>query len=204
MRNPLLSDLQLENIVDYCIEFMQIVNVPRLFTEEQACIPIEKHRGILPCDFYRDVQVKFHHHPLRYQTGTFTPDHSKLGHKYPDMTYKIQGRNIITSIEHGEVDLAYLALQVDDEGFPIIPENEKFLRALEDYIKLKHYSILFDIGRIKSNVLAHQEQEYAWSVGALESAMQDMSLGQAESFYNDWTQMVERTNEFNHGFRHQG
>jgi len=32
LRNPLLSDITLETVVDYTVDFMRIVGTPRLFT----------------------------------------------------------------------------------------------------------------------------------------------------------------------------
>lgn len=48
--------------------------------------------------------------------------------------YKIQGNYIQTSFETGYIKLHYLALPVDSEGYPLIPDNQAFIQCLEWYI----------------------------------------------------------------------
>lgn len=48
--------------------------------------------------------------------------------------YNIQGNHIQTSFECGFIRLHYLAIPVDKEGYPLIPDNENFKQALEWHI----------------------------------------------------------------------
>jgi hypothetical protein len=54
---------------------------------------------------------------------------------------------------------------LDEDGFPLIPDNQSFKKALEYYIKREYFTILFDIGVITAPVLTNAEQRYAWYVG---------------------------------------
>lgn len=119
---------------------------------------------------------------------------------FTGLTYKIQGGYIFTSIKEGEIEISYKAIILDDEGYPVIPDNSKFLRALEAYIKRQWFTILFDMGKLQAGILQNTQQEYAWAVGACESEFQKMSLDKAESFYNSWRTLISRTNEHSRGF----
>ncbi len=55
---------------------------------------------------------------------------SKKGNQY----YKIQGNYIQTSFECGHIRIHYLALPVDKEGYPLIPNNQNFKQALEWHV----------------------------------------------------------------------
>ena len=72
------------------------------------------------------------------------------------------------------------------KGFPLIPDNSKFTRALQAYIKKEWFTILFDLLKLQAAIYQNVQQEYAWAVGACESEFQKMSLDKAESFYNSW------------------
>lgn len=72
---------------------------------------------------------------------------------------------IYTSIEKGEIELAYRAIMVDHDGYPMIPDDGTFAIALGLYIKKRHFTILFDTGKISHQVLANTQQEYCWAVG---------------------------------------
>lgn len=117
-----------------------------------------------------------------------------------DLTYKIQGNYIFTSIKEGIIEVSYQAIILDDEGYPVIPDNSKFLRALEAYIKKQWFTILFDMGKLQAPILQNIQQEYAWAVGACESEFQKLSLDKAESFYNSWRTLIPRTREHSRGF----
>ena len=59
MRHPLLSDLTLETVVDYCIDFMRIVGVPRMFVDEVVAIPITDYKGSLPSNWIDTIMIKY-------------------------------------------------------------------------------------------------------------------------------------------------
>lgn len=138
---------------------------------------------------------------FRYATDTFhmSDTKSKVG-----LTYKIQGGFIFTSIKEGKVELSYKAIIIDEEKFPMIPDNSKFTRALEAYIKKQWFTILFDMGKIQGAVLQNTQQEYAWAVGACESEFQKMTLDKAESFYNSWRTLIPREYQHSRNFAYNG
>lgn len=199
LRHPMLQGLSLEATVDYAIDFMRIVGCPAIFTEKTVFIEIENYKGLLPDDFYDIIQVRSNSRTFRYSTNSF---HMSEDKSFYDLnpTYKIQGDYIFTSLKEGEIEIAYTAIETDDCGFPMIPDNSKFIRALEAYIKKQWFTILFDLGKIQHPQLQVIQQEYAWAVGACESEFQKLSLDKAESFFNSWRTMLTSTNQHQTGF----
>ena len=196
LRHPLMQDLSLETAVDYTIDFMRIVGMPRMFTEKVVRITIDKYRALLPCDYYQTIQVRIlGGHALVYSTDSF-----HMSNKGNPSTYKIQGNIIYTSIESGELELAYLAISTDADGYPLLPDNSSFTRALELYIKKQWFTILFDLGKITSAVLQNTQQEYAWAVGDCQSEFNRMSIDQMEAFSNSWRTMILRDHQHSSGF----
>lgn len=196
LRHPLMQDLSLETAVDYTISFMRIVGMPRMFTEKVVRITIDKYRALLPCDYYQTIQVRIPGgHALVYSTDSF-----HMSNKGNSSTYKIQGNIIYTSIESGELELAYLAISTDADGYPLLPDNSSFTRALELYIKKQWFTILFDLGKITSAVLQNTQQEYAWAVGDCQSEFNRMSIDQMEAFSNSWRTMILRDHQHSSGF----
>ena len=200
LRHPLMQDLSLETAVDYTIDFMRIVGMPRMFTEKVVRITIDKYRALLPCDYYQTIQVRIPGgHALVYSTDSF-----HMNNKGNSSTYKIQGNIIYTSIESGELELAYLAISTDADGYPLLPDNSSFTRALELYIKKQWFTILFDLGKITSAVLQNTQQEYAWAVGDCQSEFNRMSIDQMEAFSNSWRTLILRDTEHRTGFKNNG
>ena len=196
MQHPLMQDISLEQVVDMSISFMRIVGMPRMFTEKVVRITIDKYRALLPCDYYQTIQIRIPGgHALVYSTDSF-----HMSNKGNSSTYKIQGNIIYTSIESGELELAYLAISTDADGYPLLPDNSSFTRALELYIKKQWFTILFDLGKITSAVLQNTQQEYAWAVGDCQSEFNRMSIDQMEAFSNSWRTMILRDHQHSSGF----
>lgn len=55
----------------------------------------------------------------------------------PDYYYYIEGDYYKFNIEEGEVELDYMALYTDDNGFPLIPDNTYLLEAIQYYVLMK-------------------------------------------------------------------
>lgn len=211
--HPLLQDLTLERAVNYAVHFIQIVGVPNEFEEKTALIDIKNYRGVLPCDYYDMIQVRTYnegeHCPkvFRYASDSFHYSPKKEPNKDLDtwdLTYKLQNNAIYTSLKEGVVEVAYHAIKVDKEGYPMIPENSSFIQALELYIKKKIFTILFDQGKISPAVLQNTQQEYAWYVAQARSDMSIPSISEMESIKNSWCTLLQRTTEFNKGFKSNG
>jgi len=70
-----------------------------------------------------------------------------------DLTYKIQGTFLYTTVKEGTIELSYRAISTDEEGYPLLPDNSSFSRALELFVKKSWFTILFDLGKISPGVL---------------------------------------------------
>lgn len=207
MRHPLMRDISLETAVDYTVDFMKIVGVPSMFMEKTEIVEVKNYRAKLPCDYYQMIQVRKINGPaFRYSSDTFHMSECKDNNKrdLADLTYKIQGNLIYTSIEEGEIELSYEAIATDSEGYPLLPDNSSFTRALELYIKKQWFTILFDLGKINPNVLQNVQQEYAWAVGDCQTEFNRLSIDKAESFYNSWRTLLLRDTEHRTGFLNNG
>ena len=210
LEHPLLQDLSFERVVNYTVHFLQIVGVPNEFEEKTALIDIKDYRGCLPCDYYDMIQVRTYKEGeycprvFRYTTDSFHHSPNKGDSDAWDLTYKLQNSIIYTSIKEGTIEIAYHAIKVDKEGYPMIPENSSFIQALELYIKKKVFTILFDQGKINNAVLQNTQQEYAWYVGQAQRDLTMPTIDQMESISNMWTQLLQRNNEHSKGMKPLG
>lgn len=206
--HPLLKDLSLERAINHTIHFIRIVGCPRMFLEKTELIQIEDYRGVLPCDFINIIQVRKlnecgHSYDIfRHSTDTFHM--SSIKQDSIDLTYKIQGGIIFTSIKEGTIEIAYEALALDAEGFPLIPDNSSFIRALELYIKKQYFTVLFDLNQINGNVYQNVKQEYAWAVGQAQSDLIKPTIDQMQSLTNSLNTLITRVDEHSTGFINNG
>lgn len=209
MQHPLLRDITLEQAVAYTIDFMRIVGVPNMFIEKTEVLEVHNYRALLPCDFYTMTQVRLANkekQTFRYSTDSFHYSHLKDNNEYKfrDLTYKIQGGIIYTSVKDDNIEISYTAIATDSEGYPMLPDNSSFTRALELYIKKQRFTILFDLSKITQASLQNVQQEYAWAVGDCQTEFNRLSLDKAEAFYNSWRTLILRDEEHRTGFINNG
>lgn len=204
LRHPLLTDLNLETAIQYTMDFIGIMGLPKVYVEKEESVEIEDYRGVLPCDLISVNQVRMHKTKMciRSMTDNYNgvSQHCDTG----EFTFKTQGSLIYTSFKHGKVDINYKAVMLDDEGLPMIPDNSIFLKTLELYIKKEWFTILFDMGKISPAVLQNTQQEYAFKAGQCNNEFLIPSVSEMESFTNMWNQMIPRFNEFRRGFKNLG
>lgn len=206
--HPMLREVSFERAVNYTQSFMRIVGCPKIFEEKTAIIEIEDYRGVLPCDFNEIIQVRTHntcddnYKVFRYSTDNFHMSDNKQDSF--DLTYKIQGNVIFTSMKEGTIEIAYNAFAVDSEGYPLIPDNSAFIRALELYIKKQCFTVLFDLGQINQAVYQNVRQEYAWAVGQAQSDLIRPTIDQMQAITNSLNTLIWRTTEHNNGFVNNG
>jgi len=204
--HPMLRDIPFDRIINYAQELMQVVGCPKLFADRTAVVDIKHHRGLLPCDFIEVIQVRgvgeCGYEEYVATADTFHVSNTKKPvDNYPSTaTYKIQGDVIITSREHGQVEISYRAIPIDEDGWPMLPDNAVFIRALEAYIKMKRFNVFFDQGQISQNVFAQAQQDYMFCVGQAQAELIMPTIDEMETITNMWNTLIPRVIEHRNGF----
>ena len=214
MRHPMMRDIPFETAVEYAVDFISLMGTPALYDEKTAIVEVHNWRGQLPCDFEQMIQVRMagNQHAKRWldccrKPGFFGPVYRYSGHSFHmsdikpeailtgELTYKTQGMAIFTSTKDVDVEIAYRGFAVDEEGYPLLPDNASFLRGLENYIKLQWFTIQFDMGKISAQVFANAQQEYCWSAGDAQNEFSRLDLDKAETLFNSFKTLLPRNNE---------
>lgn len=205
-RHPLLQDIPFETIIDYTVDFMRIVGVPGLFLDQTILLTISNYRASLPTDWIEMIQVRDAETKIgmRYTTDTFHLSKEETKVQSSEPTYFIQGNRIYTSFEEGEIEIAYRAIDIDEDGYPLVADNPKLFRALESYVKLQNFTQRFDMGKLRGDILQQAQQDYAFNVGACETEFLKLDLGKAESLFNSLKSLLPRDHEFSKNFVNTG
>lgn len=203
LRHPLLSDIDLETAIQFVIDFIAVMGLPKMYIDKYCILNIENFRSVLPCDLIAINQVRLARNGvcLRAMTDNFNGTHSE---DKGELSFKTQGSVIFTSFKTGDIEISYKAVPTDDGGLPLLPDNPVFLKTLELYIKKEWFTILFDMGKISPAVLQNTQQSYAFAAGQCNNEFLIPSVSEMEALTNSWNQLLSRTNEFRYGFKHLG
>ena len=224
--HPMLSDLTLEQVVRHVVRFIGIHGYSKLYQDKETDVDIHEFRGLLPCDLISITQVKDDCSGicLRSMTDNFTPGINPSGKTawhnedasfhmpyippraamHGEPCFKTQGRVIFTSFPEGRVRIAYKAIPIDEDGFPLLIDNENYLACLEAYIKKQVFTVKFDQGKIAAGVLQNAQTEYSWLAGQLASEFQIPSYSEMQSITNYVTSILSSVRHFDTGFKDLG
>lgn len=229
--HPLLRDLTLEQVVRHTIRFISLHGYPKLYQDKIETIRIKDFRGLLPCDLVSIIQVKDLSIGvcMRAMTDTFTPGLRQkpderckpkdlLNNVKPPVdtyippmkgyaeepSFKTQGRIIFTSFPEGELEIAYRAIPVDEDGFPLLIDNETYLNALEAFIKKQVFTVKYDVGKLQAGVLSNAQTEYAWAAHLLQSEMVMPTVSEMESLTRALNTLIKSNTQFDNGFKNLG
>jgi hypothetical protein len=202
-----MENLTLEQVIKHTVRFINKHGYPQFYQDKQTEVDIHQFRGVLPCDLVSIVQVKDHKTGLcmRSMTDNFYPEEETFRPSIPsEASWKTQGTIIYTSFPEGEITVAYKATPVDDDGFPMLIDNESYIDALEAYISMKTIRNKFRQGKIPAAVYQDAQQEYAVAARELMTEMTTPSQSEMESITRRWNTLIPKVKEFDKGFHDLG
>lgn len=134
--------------------------------------------------------------------NTFSPQalplNTRIVANAPQFT--INNNYMTFNIKEGKVCMAYWAFPLDCEGFPLVPDDVKYKRAISSYLQLKMDYILWRQDMLADKVYAKSEEDWKWNVASASSHLKMPDVSQMESLRRQLTKMVVRTEDFQTGF----
>jgi hypothetical protein len=80
-------------------------------------------------------------------------------------TFDINDNFITLNVQEGKVCIAYQAIPIDKDGFPMIPDKESYKTAVVKYITMMLDYQMWRTGKIADKVFQHSEKEWLWYCG---------------------------------------
>lgn len=203
-KNPLLKDLNYEDIIDFSLSVLKIAKVRGTYKEESCYKDIIDHKVLLPKNALNlktvDLVSGRSLVPMRRSTYSLNNHQEKLNcnleNEKGNNTYSVNNNMIITSCSKGKVFITFDTIMQDEDGIPMIPDSESLIRAIESYIKMQAFTVMVDMGKLGERSLARVEQDYYFNIGKYQSEQQGFSNeDEMESFLNGWKRTFLSSNE---------
>ncbi len=208
-RNPILQNVRKVDVVDHVKAVLKLLRVPATFEEKSIVLTINNFRVILPKDLYllKSVNAMKANDVPGIRLKSSSDDRILQQHVRPDdkpttVTYKHVPGWIYTDFEEGEIEVIYSAFQVDESGFPLIPDNESLLLAIENYIKVRHFTILVETGHLTDKVLDRAEQQCDWYMGQASNSFDIPTEDEAESLFDAIVRLIPDRDAFFTNFKY--
>jgi len=187
LNHPLAQEVTYEEAAEFAVEAIRLIGAPLAYENKTTKPPIKvsDHKALAPSNiilirgirafpdnnFFEDNAYALTHATDIYlgRENCNTNTNCPLGN---DLSYTIQGRVVTTSFQDGYIEIAYQGLALDEDGFPLIPDNQEFLLAIEYYTLYRCLEGLYDIGKITDKAFGRIEQNKLFYMTSAESSMQ--------------------------------
>lgn len=117
-----------------------------------------------------------------------------------DLTYIINNSQIFANFEEGYVEVSYLAFPTDLRGYPVVPDDAKYIKAVESYIIERLARREFINNRLAGDKYKLLEQEWLWYCGSAKNSILSRSIDEMESMKREFTKLFRRTDLHESGY----
>lgn len=114
-----------------------------------------------------------------------------------NIVYTLKPGYIVTNIKEGYIMLSYRSIPLDDEGYPLVPDDSGFIDALYWYLTMKLLYPKWVMGKVRDAVYynARTSWNYYSKQAYGNSMMPDPDM--LESIKNTWTRLVPELGDHN-------
>lgn len=151
------------DLIEWSVEALRFINSFNQYKQGRTCIEICNYQAELPCNLVALLEVGLNGtqldkasnnnfnkknmgnnvvKPYSYNLNHFDNLPLKLGNSYnlpnnESFTYK--NGFLKASFKEGKLDILYNYIETDDDGIPLIPDDESYKEAITSYIKMKYF-----------------------------------------------------------------
>lgn len=117
-------------------------------------------------------------------------------------TYSLNDNYIFTSFKDtNKILISYSAFPIDEEGYPLIPDNTRFKKAIAAYIVERVDRILWRQGDLDERIYRHSEQEWMFYVNSAGTAANTPDVDMMESIKDMSLRLIPKINQHQFGFK---
>lgn len=107
--------------------------------------------------------------------------------------YKINNGYIYTNFETGYIEFTYKGFVTDDSGFPMIPDDQRYIEAVR-WSLIEHIDYRkWRIGEITDKVYNHSQQQRDWYIASARSLASIPSIDKMEAIKNMLLRTIPKT-----------
>jgi hypothetical protein len=202
------------SVVSWVNEALLKIGAYSQFKEFKQCLELTDGKACLPNGFYRLIDIMYDNKPLHWATNTMASNYGCDGCSIPkcctEHTFYIENNYLITDIrsvntcdtcnDKSKVCIAYLGMLVDDEGYPMIPDDVYFQEACASYVTYRLDYQDWRKGQIPDKVFQKSEQDWLFYVNSARGAANMPSIAQLENLKNVMVRLIPKMNEYNNFF----
>jgi len=200
------TELGESSIIEWIAEGLSLIGSYSQMEEKSAVLTVVNHRVQLPCGFAFPKDITFNGKPLSWSTKSAAnnyqcPECNTVPTCCTDYNFYISDGFINTSLESGDLCIVYLGIPVDNEGYPLVPDDVYFDKALKAYCTYMLDRIQFRKGLIPDKVYQESKVDWLFYVNSARGSANMPDSSQMERLKRVWVRLIPKQGEYNNGFR---
>tara|TARA_R110000787_G_scaffold153516_6_gene267459 strand:+ start:1920 stop:2675 length:756 start_codon:yes stop_codon:yes gene_type:complete len=211
------EELDIWDVIEWGGEALELIGAGLAYEELIAEVCVKDHRGALPCNLHILDSISLNGSRLSQCTGTFgaistTPTNTSTnvidGKKVDTDNFPLKGSSqrgggdcyyvndnfIVTSFNSGCLLLAFRGIKIDDEGFPMVPDNVSYKKALKSYITMMIDRIGWRKGALPENLYRDSQRDWEWYVKQARGSANMPNLDMMENIKTQWVKLKPNMN----------
>lgn len=181
------------NMPDYIGEALNLIKAPACFFFQIEKFQVKDKQLTLPCGIKKIDQVSRGGQILSRLNATFLND-TRLG-------FRENGNRLVFNFRQGEIEMRYTAALLDEEGFPLVPDDPAFNLALFYYIEKNYRYPDYIAGRIAPAIYQDIETQWQWYCGQAYAVSVAPGLSQIEAAKDSWLRLRTQPHHAKNGFK---
>jgi len=211
------DEVDFVEIIEWAYRAMELIGAPQIYITrvtdgDKAMnhpdpVVIENYKGELPCDMHRIIQIRewCNKGGLSESTTDFIKSANTPEAYVGEVNnYKIDEGWIFTNFQEGLLEIAYEAFPVDANGYPSIPDDERYLKAVESYICERIATRLWIQDKISTEKKNHFEREWLFYVRSAKTRAQMPTIDGMEALKNQVLRLISHPDRHKNQFLQSG
>lgn len=215
------EELDLWDLIEWCGEALDLIGAHQQYITMVEDWQVCDYRKDLPCNLISIQQISYEGYPLKYAAGVFGPASSTDSSTYTlngdtansdnfpqvnteeislDHRYYINDAYLVASFENGCITVSYTATKVDEDGFPMIPDEVTYKKALKSYCQMMLDRREWRRQRLSEAVYRDSQRDWEWYVRTARGKAQMPNIDKMESIKNQWVKLKPNQNSYNNFF----
>lgn len=200
------TEINEQEIVEWVAEALNMIGSYPQLQEVFSTLTVTNHRVQLPCDFVYLKDITYMGRPLSWSSMSMAnsyqcEDCNQIPTCCTDYNFYIQDGYINTSLPEGELCIVYIGTPVDEEGYPLVPDDVYFDKALKSYCTYMLDRIQFRRGLIPEAVFVRSEKDWYFYVNSARGSAYMPDAAKMDKLMKIWVRLIPKPHEYSNGFR---
>ncbi len=206
------EEINESSVIEWIAEGLAVIGAFSQYTIVPYCVHLKNGKGALPCGFSKLVDISYQGFPVYWATEGANTRYGCEDNHIPicrnqqcTHTFYVNDNFIITNInnhqnEEAKLNITYLGIPVDEEGFPMLPDDVYYQKALAAYITYMLTYQDWRRGKATDKVFEYSEREWIFYCNSARGAGNMPNTQQLENLKNVIRRLSPMSNDYKRNF----